>query len=147
MTTKSDHDKNDRVILLLDMDCFYAQCETIRLGLDQSMPLCLMQWNSALAVNYTAREFGIKRGATFEEIRQMSGGQCVALHLPVISAVGEQSSFGDGDVDPTSGYSNTSTPTTAAAAAPTDDNGATDSTGGRNSSSTTTTSNDPTKSP
>jgi hypothetical protein len=32
-----------RVILLLDLDCFYAQCETIRLGLDQKMPMALLQ--------------------------------------------------------------------------------------------------------
>ena len=36
---------NSRVVLLLDLDCFYAQCETVRLGLDPSMPLCLLQWN------------------------------------------------------------------------------------------------------
>ena len=77
---------NSRVVLLLDLDCFYAQCETVRLGLDPSMPLCLLQWNSALAVNYPARErFNLKRGASFEEIRKVSGGECVALHLPVVS--------------------------------------------------------------
>ena len=46
-----DHEDEDgdaqqhhhRVILLLDMDCFYAQCETVRLGLDQSIPLALVQ--------------------------------------------------------------------------------------------------------
>lgn len=75
-----------RVILLLDLDCFYAQCEIIRLGLDPSVPLCLLQWNSALAVSYPAREqFGLKRGASFEEISKRSEGKCVALHLPVVS--------------------------------------------------------------
>ena len=62
-----------RVILLLDLDCFYAQCETVRLGLDPSLPLCLLQWNSALAVNYPARNlFDLKRGAKFEEIQLKS---------------------------------------------------------------------------
>ena len=49
-TKKNDVDKNasemnphGRVVLLLDMDCFYAQCETVRLGLDQSIPLALVQ--------------------------------------------------------------------------------------------------------
>ena len=32
-----------RVVLLLDMDCFYAQCEVVRLGLDREMPLALVQ--------------------------------------------------------------------------------------------------------
>lgn len=36
-------DNRERVILLLDMDCFYAQCETVRLGLDPNIPLALMQ--------------------------------------------------------------------------------------------------------
>jgi len=77
---------SSRVIILLDLDCFYAQCESVRLSLAPSVPLCLLQWNSALAVNYVARErFGLKRGAKFEEIREKSNGQCVALHLPVVS--------------------------------------------------------------
>ena len=74
-----------RIILLLDLDCFYAQCESVRLGLEKSLPLCLLQWDSALAVNYAARSFGIKRGDGFDEIDKKSQGQCVALHLPVIS--------------------------------------------------------------
>lgn len=87
--TKEDDDDDDinphhqRVILLLDMDCFYAQCETVRLGLPQDLPLALMQWNSALAVNYPARVFGIKRGDTFEDVQSKSKGACVAIHLQV----------------------------------------------------------------
>ncbi len=41
------------------------------------------QWNSALAVNYPARKFGIKRGDSFENIREKSNGECIAIHLPV----------------------------------------------------------------
>ena len=42
---KADAENNphQRVVLLLDMDCFYAQCETVRLGLDQTLPLALVQ--------------------------------------------------------------------------------------------------------
>ena len=39
----SEINPHKRVVLLLDMDCFYAQCETVRLGLDQSIPLALVQ--------------------------------------------------------------------------------------------------------
>ena len=81
---KSNNNLNNRVILLLDLDCFYAQCETIRLGLDRSLPIALLQWNSALAVNYPAREFGIKRGDDFNSVMEKGGGRCVALHLPVV---------------------------------------------------------------
>lgn len=75
----------DRVILLLDLDCFYAQCESVRLGLDSSLPLALIQWDSALAVNYPARAFGIKRGDSFQEISNKSAGKCIAIHLPILS--------------------------------------------------------------
>jgi len=83
---KEDSNKKDkpRVVLLLDLDCFYAQCETVRLNLPQSLPVCLLQWNSALAVNYPAREYGIKRGDGFEEIQKKGKGKVIALHLPVL---------------------------------------------------------------
>lgn len=93
---------SSRVIILLDLDCFYAQCESVRLSLAPSLPLCLLQWNSALAVNYAARErFGLKRGANFEEIREKSNGQCVALHLPVVSTaeIQEKESEEDGSIE------------------------------------------------
>ena len=38
-----------------------------------------------MAVNYPAREFGIKRGDSFEIIQEKSLGKCIALHLPVKS--------------------------------------------------------------
>ena len=41
------------------------------------------QWNSALAVNYPARAFGVKRGDSFDALREKSRGKCVAIHLPV----------------------------------------------------------------
>ena len=75
-----------RIILLLDLDCFYAQCEMIRLDIPQNKPVCLLQWNSALAINYPARKlYKFKRGVSFEEIQSISKGECIALHLPVIS--------------------------------------------------------------
>lgn len=76
-----------RVILLLDLDCFYAQCERVRLGLEaSSAELVLLQWNSALAVSYPARQYGIKRGDSWEDVRTKSQGKCLALHLPILKA-------------------------------------------------------------
>lgn len=43
----------------------------------------IKQWRSALAVNYPARKFGIKRGDSFEIIQEKSKGKVVAIHLPV----------------------------------------------------------------
>ena len=45
--------------------------------------LLQLQWNSALAVSYPARKFGIVRGDSFEKIREKSKGECVCIHLPV----------------------------------------------------------------
>ncbi|KAG1709713.1 hypothetical protein DVH05_020367 [Phytophthora capsici] len=51
-----------RVIIHLDLDCFYAQVEQRRLGIPDGQPLAVQQWGSLLAVNYDARKFGVERG-------------------------------------------------------------------------------------
>jgi nucleotidyltransferase/DNA polymerase involved in DNA repair len=64
---------------------FYAQSECIRLGLPpDTTPLALMQWNSALAVTYPARSFGIKRGDTWQAIQEKSQGKSHAIHVGVL---------------------------------------------------------------
>ena len=90
-----------RIVLLFDLDCFYAQCERVRLGLDTNVCLALLQWNSVLAVTYPAREkFGIKRGDTWENVyskskpKESNGGvgegreeepeKCWAIHLKIL---------------------------------------------------------------
>ena len=80
----------DRCVLLFDMDCFYAQCERVRLGLPLDVKLCLFQWNSVLAVTYPAREHGIKRGDSWEDVAtkskpNASENKCYTIHLPILS--------------------------------------------------------------
>jgi nucleotidyltransferase/DNA polymerase involved in DNA repair len=75
----------DRVILLFDLDCFYAQCERVRLGLPLEVQLSLLQWNSVLAVTYPARKCGIKRGDTWYDVAQKSNDVCWAIHLPILT--------------------------------------------------------------
>jgi nucleotidyltransferase/DNA polymerase involved in DNA repair len=53
---------NHRVIIHLDLDCFYAQVEQQRLQLPREDPIAVQQWGSILAVNYPARKEGVKRG-------------------------------------------------------------------------------------
>ncbi len=56
----------------------------VRLNIPRHVPVALLQWSSALAVNYVARDkFQIKRGDTFEIIGNKSRGECVTIHLPV----------------------------------------------------------------
>ena len=93
-----DYTDDERVILLLDLDCFYAQCECVRLGLDAATtPLCLMQWNSALAVSYPARRMGIKRGDGWHDIQVKSNGACHMVHTPIFSATSANDSNPDED--------------------------------------------------
>ncbi|RNF17628.1 putative DNA polymerase eta [Trypanosoma conorhini] len=60
-----------RCIVHLDMDCFYAQVEAVRLGIDcRTEPYILSQWGNLIAVNYPARNCGIARFDTVEEARE-----------------------------------------------------------------------------
>ncbi|KPA78189.1 putative DNA polymerase eta [Leptomonas pyrrhocoris] len=70
-----------RCIAHLDMDCFYAQVEAVRLGVNcRTVPLVLSQWESLIAVNYPARKYGIKRGQhNAIEAKQMCPDLVVAL--------------------------------------------------------------------
>ncbi|GAX09505.1 DNA polymerase eta [Fistulifera solaris] len=85
--------RQQRVILLLDLDCFYAQCECVRLGFDvTTTPLALLQFNSALAVTYPARTLfsqPIERGDGWEAVRDKSGGKCYAVHVPLLPVQGD----------------------------------------------------------
>lgn len=56
-----------RVIAHVDLDAFYAQCETVRLGIDPAKPLAVQQWQGLIAINYPARAFGLSRHVTSTE--------------------------------------------------------------------------------
>ncbi|KAK4161465.1 N-acetyltransferase eso1 [Cladorrhinum sp. PSN259] len=60
-----------RVIGHLDLDCFYAQVEMVRLGIPEDKPLAVQQWQGLIAVNYPAREFGIGRHCTVTEAKNL----------------------------------------------------------------------------
>lgn len=50
----------------IDMDAYYAQAEQKKLSIPEDKPVCARQWNSLIAVNYPARDKGIKRGMLAE---------------------------------------------------------------------------------
>lgn len=58
-----------RVIALIDFDAFYAQCETVRLGLPKDQPLAVQQWKAIIALNYPAKAAGLKRGMSIEAVK------------------------------------------------------------------------------
>ncbi|WPH05039.1 n-acetyltransferase eso1 [Acrodontium crateriforme] len=59
-----------RVIAHIDLDAFYAQCETVRLGIDPSKPLAVQQWQGLIAINYPARAFGLSRHVAISEAKE-----------------------------------------------------------------------------
>jgi DNA polymerase eta len=63
-----------RAIALFDQDAFYAGCEIVRLGIDPSRPLVVRQWDALIAVNYPARNFGIKRMDKVEDAKKKCPG-------------------------------------------------------------------------
>ena len=66
------------VISCIDMDAYYAQAESRRLGFSDSVPLGVKQWNGLIAVNYEARKFKISRFTTAEEAKSL----CPNIRLP-----------------------------------------------------------------
>lgn len=78
----SSIDQTSQVICLLDMDCFYVQCEQ-KLQPDKwNRPCAVAQYNNwrgggLIAVNYEARPFGVKRGMRGDEASKL----CQDLHI------------------------------------------------------------------
>nr|XP_027193670.1 DNA polymerase eta-like [Dermatophagoides pteronyssinus] len=74
-------DRN-RIVVLIDMDCFYVQCEQ-RLESDKWLKPCVVaQYNNwqgggIIAVNYEARAYGIKRGMMGDQAKKL----CPELHI------------------------------------------------------------------
>ncbi|CAF0854622.1 unnamed protein product [Brachionus calyciflorus] len=67
---------NERVICLIDMDCFYVQVEEIEQPEFRGKPCGVSQYNpykggGLIAVNYEARSFGVKRGMRGEEAKKL----------------------------------------------------------------------------
>lgn len=78
-----------RAILHIDLDCFYAQVEIVRLNLPVTAPLVVVQWGSVLAVSYAARVYGIKRGDNVTDVRRKSGTELV--HVVSVETIGPTS--------------------------------------------------------
>jgi DNA polymerase eta len=70
-----------RVIALVDFDCFYAQCESVRLGLPEDQPLGVQQFKHVIAINYPARAAGLRKVVTAFEAKQKCPN-IVLQHVP-----------------------------------------------------------------
>jgi len=83
-----------RVCACIDMDAFYAQAESRRLGLDDTVPLATIQYNFILSFNYSARALGVKRGWTAEEAKKVVPN-IVIVHVDTLKldTLNEDSNF------------------------------------------------------
>ncbi|XP_030855457.1 DNA polymerase eta [Strongylocentrotus purpuratus] len=75
----------DRVVILIDMDCFYVQVEQRRNPTLKGKPAAVVQYNSwkggaIIAVSYEARAFGVTRQMRGAEAR----GKCPAIQLVTV---------------------------------------------------------------
>ena len=85
-----------RVIVHLDLDCFYAQVEAKRLGVHPDVPLAVQQWQGIIAVNYPARAAGVKRHLNVAEAKK----QCPGLVLVHVETIGDDDDPpGEGEED------------------------------------------------
>lgn len=50
-----------RLIIHIDMDAYYAQVEMKAHGIPTSQPMAVAQWQGIIALNYAAKDRGIKR--------------------------------------------------------------------------------------
>ena len=80
---------NQRIILHVDFDYFYAQCEEIRTPALKTKPVVVCMFSDrggdsgAIATaNYTAREFGVKSGLSIQSAKQKLKNRTDSAFLP-----------------------------------------------------------------
>ena len=61
---------SSRIVIALDCDCFYAQCEVLRTPALRGKPVGVRQKMLVITSSYEARAFGIKKGDSLAEVRR-----------------------------------------------------------------------------
>lgn len=64
-------ESHPRIIIHIDIDCFYAQVEEIRNPLLRTKPLGIQQKNIIVTCNYTARQYGIHKLMLLTEAKKL----------------------------------------------------------------------------
>lgn len=86
-------------IALVDLNAFFAQVETIRMGLTEDVPVVCQQWKAIIAVSYAARKFGINRMDTVESARAKCPN-LVCAHAGVYKKGDRHWTYEEGQPDP-----------------------------------------------
>lgn len=81
--------REDRVVVLVDLDCFYCQVEHLRLGIPLDQPLAVRQWDGLIAVNYAARKQGISKLSTVDDAERKCPN-IKMVHVEVIASKEDQ---------------------------------------------------------
>ena len=55
-----------RIVVHIDMDCYYAQCEMKNHNISKDQPMAVIQWDAIVAMNYACKATGVKRRMTWE---------------------------------------------------------------------------------
>ncbi|TNV81729.1 hypothetical protein FGO68_gene10056 [Halteria grandinella] len=74
----------ERLIVHLDMDAYYAQVEMKYHNIDITKPVAVLQWNSIIALNYVAKNSGVKRSMTCYEALEVRSDM-IFVHVATIS--------------------------------------------------------------
>lgn len=86
-------------IALVDLNAFFAQVETIRLGLTEDDPVVCQQWKAIIAVSYAARKYGINRMDTVASAREKCPN-VVCAHAGVYKKGSKNWTYEEGQPDP-----------------------------------------------
>lgn len=78
--------EDNRVVVLIDMDCFYVQVEERENPQNKGKPACVVQYKNwkgggIIAVNYEARAKGISRQMRGDEAKEKCP-ECILYRVP-----------------------------------------------------------------
>jgi len=95
----SDVTVMDRIVTLVDMDCFYCQVEARLNPCLKGKPLAVVQYNKwkgggIIAVNYEARNFGVTRNMRGDEARKKCPN-IVLVHVPEVRGKADLTKYRD----------------------------------------------------
>mmetsp|Transcript_2288 Transcript_2288/g.4425 ORF Transcript_2288/g.4425 Transcript_2288/m.4425 type:complete len:558 (-) Transcript_2288:2825-4498(-) len=77
-----------RVIIHMDLDCFYCQVEARRLNIPPEVPLACQQWFGLIATNYPARAAGVTRFTNIAKAKEICPG-IRFVHVELIGKDGQ----------------------------------------------------------
>ena len=76
-------ENDNRFIGLIDMDCYYAQVEMKKHGIDPSIPVGIQQWTAIIAMNYAAKGAGVNRTMNVYEALEVCP-ECIFVHISTV---------------------------------------------------------------